>query len=172
MKLTSLADLYLAGLQDMYSAEKQLTRALPKLAKAAQSPELRSALQEHLEVTQQQVERLETIISNLGKKPGGHKCEAMQGLVEEGSEILEQAQEDEVRDAGIIMAGQKVEHYEIASYGTLAAFAKLLGRTEDQNLLHTTLEEERQADEKLNQIAESGVNQMAMQGAEEEAEEE
>lgn len=163
MKLTSLADLYLAELQDMYNAEKQLTRALPRMAKAAQSPELKDALQEHLSVTQEQLQRLETIISNLGKKPGGIKCEAMAGLVEEGQDIIDKAEEDPVRDAVIIMSGQKVEHYEIATYGCLETYARLLGRHEDESLLHTTLEEERQADEKLNQLAQGGINQQALQ---------
>jgi ferritin-like metal-binding protein YciE len=166
MKLTSLADLYLAGLQDMYNAEKQLTRALPKMAKAAQSPQLRSALQEHLDVTQHHMERVEGIISSMGKKAGGHKCAAMAGLVEEGQEVLESAQDEGVRDAGIIMAGQKVEHYEIASYGTLASYARLLGRSQDQSVLHNILEEEREADQKLNQLAEGGINQQAMSEAE------
>jgi ferritin-like metal-binding protein YciE len=165
MKLTSLSDLYVNELQDMYNAEKQLTRALPKLAKAASTPELRSALEEHLEVTQTQLERLETILGNLGKKPGRNKCEAMQGLVSEGQEIVDMDGDDAVRDAGIIVAGQKVEHYEIASYGSLETFARLLGREEDASLLHTTLEEEREADQKLNQIAEGGLNQQALQGA-------
>jgi ferritin-like metal-binding protein YciE len=162
MKLTNLADLYLTELQDMYNAEKQLTRALPKMAKAAQSPELRSALQEHLAVTQQQMQRLETIITKLGKKPGGKKCEAMLGIVEEGQEILDDAEEDGVRDAGIIMAGQKVEHYEIASYGCLETYARLLGRREDESLLHTTLEEEKEADQRLNELAQGGINQQAL----------
>lgn len=163
MKLTNLSDLYVAELQDMYSAEKQLTRALPKMAKAASNPELRSALEEHLQVTQTQLERLETILGNLGKKPGKNKCEAMQGLVEEGKELIDMDGEDIIRDAGLIVAGQKVEHYEIASYGSLATFAKLLGREEDADLLGQTLEEEKEADQKLNQIAENGLNQQALQ---------
>jgi ferritin-like metal-binding protein YciE len=146
----------------MYSAEKQLTRALPKMAKAASTPELRSALEEHLQVTQTQLERLETILGNLGKKPSKNKCEAMQGLVEEGKEIIEMDGEDIVRDAGLIVHGQKVEHYEIASYGSLATFAKLLGRQEDANLLGQTLDEEKEADQKLNQIAEGSINQQAL----------
>ena len=109
MKLTNLSDLYIAELQDMYSAEKQLTRALPKMAKAAASDQLRSALQEHLGVTQTQLERLETILGSLGKKPGKNKCEAMQGLVTEGQEICDMDGEDVIRDAGIIVAGQKVQ---------------------------------------------------------------
>lgn len=162
MKLTSLADLYVAELQDMHSAEKQLTRALPKLAKAAASPELRDALEEHLEVTQTQLQRLETILGNLGKRPGRNKCEAMEGLVAEGQEICEMDGEDLVRDAGIIVAGQKVEHYEIASYGSLHAFARLLGRDEDASLLQESLDEEKEADQKLNEIAEGGLNQQAL----------
>ena len=165
MKLTNLSDLYVNELQDMYNAEKQLTRALPKMAKAASTPELRSALEEHLEVTQTQLERLETILGNLGKKPGRNKCEAMEGLVAEGKEICDTDGDDAVRDAGIIVAGQKVEHYEIASYGSLETFARLLGRDEDATLLHTTLEEEKEADHKLNQIAEGGLNRQALQGA-------
>jgi ferritin-like metal-binding protein YciE len=165
MKLTNLADLYVSELQDMYSAEKQLTRALPKMAKAASTPELRQALEEHLQVTEAQLERLETILGNLGKKPGKNKCEAMQGLVEEGKQIIDMDGEDIIRDAGLIVAGQKVEHYEIASYGSLATFAKLLGREEDASLLGQTLDEEKEADQKLNQIAEGGLNRQAVQVA-------
>jgi ferritin-like metal-binding protein YciE len=166
MKLTNLSDLYLFELQDMYSAEKQLTRALPKMAKAAASPELRSALEEHLQETQTQVERLETILGNLGKKPSRGKCEAMEGLVEESKEIIDTDGDDAVRDAGLIVHGQKVEHYEIASYGSLRAFARLLGREEDVSLLEQTLEEEKHADETLNQLAEAGINQQALDGQE------
>lgn len=161
MKLNSLADLYTQELRDMYSAEVQLTKALPKLADSATNPELRNALEQHLEVTRTHVQRLESIFNSLGERPGGEKCEAMEGLVEEGEEIIDADADPEVRDAGLIVAGQKTEHYEIASYGSLVTFAKTLGRDDDASLLHDTLEEEKQADQLLTQIAERIVNKQA-----------
>ncbi|HYE61934.1 MAG TPA: ferritin-like domain-containing protein [Phycisphaerales bacterium] len=162
MKLESLSDLYIAELQDVYNAERQLLKALPKLAKSAQTTELKNAIQEHLEVTQNHVTRLEKILNDLNERPGGEVCEAMQGLVAEGEEVMKADGEDAVRDAGLIMAAQKVEHYEIASYGSLKEFAHLLNREQDAALLEQTLEEEKQADLKLTQLAEQVVNRRAV----------
>ena len=158
MKLKSLADLYTYELRDLYSAEVQLTKALPKLAENASSPELRRALEQHLEETRTQVQRLETIFNSLGERPGGEKCEAMEGLVSEGEELLDEEGEPEVIDAGIIVAAQKVEHYEIAGYGSMVAFARTLGRDEDAAMLQETLDEEKKADRTLTEIAERAVN--------------
>lgn len=158
MKLDSLQTLYIEELRDIYSAENQLLKALPKMAKGAASAELKQALKDHLEETQGHVERLEEIFKGLDKSPKGKTCKAMKGLVEEGSEILEEEGEDSVLDAGIIAAGQKVEHYEIASYGTVVAWANLLGEEEAVDLLQQTLDEEGEADKKLTELAEEIVN--------------
>jgi ferritin-like metal-binding protein YciE len=155
-------------LKDIYWAEKALTKALPKMAKNATSEELVSALNDHLEVTREHVLRVEQVFELLGKKAQAKKCEAMDGLIKEGEEIIESTQPGPVRDAGIISAGQKVEHYEIASYGTLVAFANLLGETKSAAILQKTLAEEKDADSTLTQIAESGIN---LDAADEENEE-
>ena len=162
MKLDSMSDLYVAELQDVYNAERQLLKALPKMAKSAQTSELKSAIEEHLEQTQNQLTRLEKILSGLNERPGGEVCEAMQGLVAEGEEVMKADGEDAVRDAGLIMAAQKVEHYEIASYGSLRSFAHLLNREDDVSLLDQTLEEEKAADKKLTELAERVVNKRAV----------
>jgi len=162
MKLDSMSDLYLAELRDMYNGEKQLVKALPKMAKAASTEELRAAIEEHFQQTQNHVNRLETIFKSLDEKPGGETCEAMQGLVAEGEEVLKADGEDAVRDAGLIMAAQKVEHYEMATYGSLREFAHLLNREQDVDLLQQTLDEEKMADKKLNEIAEQVVNKRAV----------
>lgn len=162
MKLESLSDLYIAELQDVYNAERQLLKALPKMAKSVQTSELKTAIQEHLEVTQNHVTRLEKILNDLNERPGGEVCEAMQGLVAEGEDMMKADGEDAVRDAGLIVAAQKVEHYEIASYGSLKQFAHLLNREQDVSLLEQTLEEEKEADLKLTQLAESIVNRRAV----------
>lgn len=154
----TLDDLFLHNLKDIYNAEKQLTKALPKMAKGATSENLRMAIQEHLQETQGQVERLEQVFQILNVGARGIKCAAMEGLVEEGAEVLEDDMEDQVRDAAIIAAANKVEHYEIASYGTLVAFARLLGHTEVEQLLQATLDEEKAADQKLTELAESEIN--------------
>jgi ferritin-like metal-binding protein YciE len=153
MKLSTLTDLYIDQLQDMHSAEKQLTRALPKMARAAASEELKAALSEHLEVTKEQLSRLDTILSGLDKTAGRKVCEAAVGLVAEGSEIIDADGEEDIRDAGLIVAAQKVEHYEIASYGSLRAFALLLGRRADARLLEQTLSEEKEADATLTKLS-------------------
>jgi ferritin-like metal-binding protein YciE len=158
MKMKSLEDLFLHELRDLYSAEKQLLKALPKMAKAASHDSLKAAFEDHLSETEGQVERLEEIFELIGKPARAETCKAMQGLVEEGSKVMEEAEEDNVRDAALIGAAQKVEHYEIASYGTLRTFAELLGHHEAAELLDTTLEEEAATDKKLTELAESVVN--------------
>jgi ferritin-like metal-binding protein YciE len=149
----SLLGLYIDELRDMYSAEKQLTKALPKMAKAATSEELRDDFTEHLEQTRGHVERLEQIFEALGERATGKKCVGMEGLVEEGSEIIEGDFTDDVLDAALISAAQRVEHYEIAAYGTLCAMADLLGESQHSSLLRQTLDEEKATDEKLTELA-------------------
>lgn len=160
-KMKTLEDLYIDSLKDLYSAEKQITKALPKMAKSAQAPDLQRAFQEHLKQTEKQVERLERIFSDMGGSPRGKKCMGMEGLVEEGNELMKEEAEPDVMDAGLIAAAQKVEHYEIASYGTARAWAEQLGYTEAARLLQQTLEEESLANEKLTRIAENHVNMEA-----------
>lgn len=166
MELESLRELYVHELKDIYSAEKQITKALPKMIKAATTPELSTALEEHLEITKGQIERLDRILAALDKTGRSNKkCKGMEGLLEEGEELLQEEAEPEVLDAGIIASAQKVEHYEIAAYGTLAAYARLLGDSEAQSLLEQTLAEEKEADQKLTQLAESSINVEATAGA-------
>ena len=162
MKLDTLKTLYLNELRDLYNAENQLVKALPKMAKAASSDELKEAFEKHLEQTKTHVERLEEVFEDLDEKPTGKTCRAMKGLIEEGSEILEEDGEESVLDAGIIVAAQKVEHYEIASYGSVRTFAELLGKDKSAQLLQTTLDEESEANEKLNELAEGIVNPEAL----------
>jgi ferritin-like metal-binding protein YciE len=164
MKIESLNELLAEELKDIYSAEKQLLRAMPKMAKKATSPELKTALQEHLEVTKRQIERLEQVFQSLGKPAKAKTCKAMQGLIEEATEIMEEDADDAVLDAGIIAAAQKVEHYEIASYGTVRTWARLCGAEEAAGLLQETLDEEGEADQRLTQLAESIVNPEAQDG--------
>jgi ferritin-like metal-binding protein YciE len=159
--LKTLDDLFAHGLRDIYNAEKQLVKALPKMAKATASEKLRAGFEEHLEQTEGHVERLETIFNSLDLSSRGVKCKAMAGLVEEGGEMIDEDAEPAVKDAGLISAAQKVEHYEIASYGTLIAFAELLGHSDAVDLLKQTLEEEKQTDEKLSELAESEINVQA-----------
>ena len=160
-KMATLEDLYTDLLKDLYSAEKQLVKALPKLAKNAQAPDLQRAFQEHLRQTEAQVERIDRIFTEMGGSPRGKKCVGMEGLIEEGNELLKEDAEPEVLDAGLIAAAQKVEHYEIASYGTARAWAQRLGYDKAARMLQETLEEESMANEKLTQIAESHVNMEA-----------
>lgn len=164
MKLNSLETLYVEELRDLYNAENQLLKALPKMAKAASSPELKQAFEEHLEQTQEHVDRLEEIFDKLGQSPKGKKCKAMEGLIEEGSEILEEEGDPSVIDAGIIAAAQKVEHYEIASYGTVRTFANILGEEDAAELLQQTLDEEGETDKRLTELAEEIVNVEATAG--------
>ena len=160
-KMATLEDLYTDLLKDLYSAEKQLVKALPKMAKNAQAPDLQKAFQEHLRQTEGQVNRIERIFSEMGGSPRGKKCVGMEGLVEEGNELLQEDVEPDVLDAGLIAAAQKVEHYEIAGYGTARAWAERLGYEKAARLLQETLEEESMANEKLTKIAESHVNMEA-----------
>jgi len=153
-----LREMFDDQLKDIYWAEKALTKAIPKMIEKATSEELIDALTEHLEVTEQQVARCEEIFSTLDMKPAAKKCEAMEGLLKEGTEIMESAQEGSALDAGIICAAQKVEHYEIATYGTLVAWAKQLGEDEAAALLEETLNEEKEADSVLTEVAESCIN--------------
>lgn len=157
-----LEDLFEDGLKDIYWAEKALTKALPKMIKNATSPKLKKAITDHLAQTQEHVSRLEEIFASMGKKAVAKKCDAMEGLLEEGKSIMEDTEPGAVRDAGIIAASQKVEHYEIASYGTMAAFAKVLDeKTALKNLLKT-LGEEKKADELLTGIADTDLNTQAI----------
>lgn len=153
-----LRELFIDSLKDIYWAEKALTKALPKMAKNATSENLITAINEHLTVTEGQVERLEQVFEILGEKASAKKCDAMEGLIKEGESIMEETQEGAVRDAGIISASQKIEHYEIASYGTLAAFALTLNEEEAAALLQQTLEEEKDADTILTEAAYNTIN--------------
>lgn len=168
MKLQTLEDLFHHELKDLYSAENQLVKALPKMAKAATNPDLQAGFEEHLEQTKGHVERLDKIAGMIGKKLTGHKCKAMEGLVEEGAELIDEDAEDTVRDAGLIGAAQRVEHYEMAGYGTACALAKKLGLDDAADLLEETLEEEKATDEKLTELAESIVTVEAASASEEE----
>ncbi len=163
MTKDSLRELYIDELKDIYSAEKQLTKALPKMAKAASSEELRQGFEEHLEQTQGHVERLDEIFSQLGAKATGKKCMGMEGLVKEGAEIMGEDFSEDVMDAALISAAQRVEHYEIAAYGTVIAYANLLGESAQAELLQETLEEEKETDQKLTQLSEQ-INVQANEG--------
>jgi len=167
-KMRTLNDLFIHELKDLYSAEKQLTKALPKMAKAAKNEMLREALESHLKETEEQVERLDEIFSELGMNGRGTKCEAMEGLIEEGKKAIEEDMEDDVRDAALICAAQRVEHYEIAGYGCARTFAEQLGHEQAARLLQQTLDEEAAADKKLTQIAMDRVNEEASVGGGEE----
>jgi ferritin-like metal-binding protein YciE len=162
MALSTLEDLFVNELKDLYSAEKQLVKALPKMAKAASSAKLRKGFEDHLKQTQKHVERLEQIFDDLGVKPRGQKCEAMEGLIEEGKKVMQEDAEPAVMDAALIAAAQRVEHYEMAGYGTVRAFANMLGQKNAERLLQQTLEEESQTNEKLTKLAESEINAAAM----------
>jgi ferritin-like metal-binding protein YciE len=162
MKLDTLQKLYTDELRDLYNAENQLLKALPKMAKAASSGDLKGAFEKHLEQTKGHVKRLEQVFEELDEKPKGKTCRAMKGLIEEGSEILEKDGEESVLDAGIIVAAQKVEHYEIAGYGSARTFAHLLGQDKAAELLQATLDEESETNELLNRLAESVINPEAM----------
>src|SRR5688500_587987 len=171
----TLHDAFIDELRDTYDAERQLTKALPKLAKAASSPELRDAFESHLEETKNQIERLESVFASLDEKVRGKHCDGIAGIIEEGSAIMKEDFDDTTMDACLIAAGQRAEHYEIAAYGTLIAWAKVMGHDEVAELLEQTLSEEKAADEKLTALAEGGINQQAAAGGdsgEEEEEEE
>jgi ferritin-like metal-binding protein YciE len=171
VKANSLRELYVEQLKDLYDAEQQLIKALPKLAEASSSDELHIALEEHLDKTGQHAQRIEQIFERMGKKAKAQKCKGMEGLLKEGSEILKEEEDidGEVKDAALIAAAQRVEHYEIAGYGTVRTYANLLGEDEAANLLQQTLDEEKEADQTLNEIAEQ-INVEAAHGEVEEEE--
>ncbi|HMQ31193.1 MAG TPA: ferritin-like domain-containing protein [Chloroflexaceae bacterium] len=158
MQLKTLRDLYIEQLKDLYSAETQLVKALPKMEKAASTPELKQAFQSHLSETERQVQRLEQIFQGLGEKPGGHTCKGMQGLIAEGEEMIKMKGDADAIDAGLIAAAQRVEHYEIAGYGCVRTYADQLGEQQGAKLLQQTLDEEGKTDKLLTQIAERVVN--------------
>ena len=165
MEMDSLKKLYEEHLKDLHSTERQIIQALPKMIKAAENEELAAALEEHLKITRTQLDRLDSIFANLGKKGTGKKCKGMEGILEEGKELLQKDAEPAVLDAGIIAAAQHVEHYEMAGYGTVAAYAKLLGDRDAEKLLRQSLDEEKEADERLNKLAERRINLEANDGS-------
>ena len=168
MELSSLQDLWIEELRDLYSAENQLIKALPKMAKAATNSELRRGFEKHLAETKVHAERLEQIFDKLGKSPKGKTCKAMKGLVEEGKEVMEEDMEDEVMDAALIAAAQRVEHYEIAGYGTARTWARMIGLDAHADVLQTTLDEEEETDRLLTDVAEAMVNARALEGGDRE----
>ncbi len=168
----TLHDAFLDELRDAYDAEKQLIKALPKLAKASASAELRSAFESHLDETEQHVARLEKVFESLDEKVRGKHCDGIAGIIEEGKSVMEEDFDDETMDACLIAAGQRAEHYEMAAYGTLVAWARAMGHEEAADLLEQTLEEEKAADKKLTALAEGGINEEAAASAHPEDEEE
>lgn len=165
MKVNSLKELYVEELKDTYDAEKQIVKALPKMVKAASTPELQKAFEAHLEQTKGHVQRLEQIFQGLGEEPKAKKCDGMRGILEEGEEVVSEGSEGPVRDAGLIAGAQRVEHYEMAVYGSLKTWAEQLNDDQAAQLLEETLNEEKKADQKLTQIAESSVNTNAAAAA-------
>jgi ferritin-like metal-binding protein YciE len=173
MEHNALKEVYIAELKDLYDAENRLVKAIPKMAKAASSEKLRSGFEEHLEQTRGHVDRLKEILDAMGEKAGGKKCAGMTGIVKEGEEIMEEDFEGEVMDAALISAAQRVEHYEIAAYGCVRTWAELLGENEASALLEKTLEEEKETDQKLTELAEQiNVQAKASSGEEEDEESE
>jgi ferritin-like metal-binding protein YciE len=170
MEMSNLQDLLVENLKDLYSAETQLLKALPKVAKKVENEQLREALTMHVKETEEQARRLERVLSQMGEKPTGKKCKGMEGLIEENKELLEEDADPDVLDAGLIVGSQKIEHYEIAGYGSAVTFAKLLGNEEAARLLAQSLDEEERTDKKLTQIAESSINIEAASGADDEGE--
>ena len=165
MTIKTTRELLIDELRDIYHAEKQLVKALPKMAKASKAPKLRQAFESHLEETKGQVERLDQVFEKLDTRSSGKRCEAMEGLIEEAKEMMEDIKTPEVLDVALIMGAQKVEHYEIASYGSVCALAEALGQNDVKQLLEQTLNEEKAADQKLNQLALSEVNKSALAAA-------
>ncbi len=161
----TLHDAFLDELRDTYDAERQLTKALAKLGKAATSPQLRQAFESHLEETRGQIKRLEQVFESLGEKVRGKHCDGIEGIIEEGKSIMEEDFDDTTMDACLIAAGQRAEHYEMAAYGTLVAWAKAMGHTAAASLLQQTLDQEKAADQKLSALAEGGINQGAADAA-------
>lgn len=164
MKLNNLNDLLIHELKDLYNAENQISKALPKMAKAASSEELRTAFQNHLTETQTQIERLEQVFEIIGEKATGEKCKAMEGIIKEAEDMLEQKADKSVMDAALIASAQRVEHYEIAGYGTVCTYAKQLGMKDVMDLLQMNLSEEKKTDEKLTFLAEQIINLKAEKG--------
>ena len=160
--MKTMEELFTALMQDVYYAEKELTKALPKMAKEAEDKDLKRAFTEHLKETEGHIKRLEKAFEMIGKPAKGKKCDAILGIIAEGKEVIEEVDDNETLDAGLVAAGQAAEHYEIARYGTLCAWAKLIGKPQIAKLLHETLEEEKKADGLLTKIAERSVNQHAM----------
>jgi ferritin-like metal-binding protein YciE len=161
----TLHDAFLDELHDAYDAEQQLTKALPKLAKAATSAELRRAFESHLEETHGHVERVAQVLQGLGERVRGKHCDGIQGIIDEGASVMDEKFDEPTMDACVIAAGQRAEHYEMAAYGTLVSWARLLGHKEAAAVLQSTLDEEKAADRKLSQLAESGINQQAAKPA-------
>jgi len=164
-EMGTLHEAFVEELRDIFDGEKQLTKALPKMAKAANSPELRDAIESHLEETRQQVTRLEQVFASLDEKARGKHCEGIAGIIEEGQAIMQEDFDEATADACLIAAAQRAEHYEMATYGTLVAWARAMGHDEAADLLQETLDEEKAADEKLNTLAEGGINEQAAEGA-------
>jgi ferritin-like metal-binding protein YciE len=165
MTIKSMQDLFIHELSDIYSAEKQLARALPRLSRASENPQLSQAFEQHLEETRGQIERIDTIVEQLDVRVKRMKCQGMEGLVDEAREIIDSVPQGALRDAALIAGAQKAEHYEIAAYGTLRALARQLGHQDAAELLGQTLEEEKATDRKLTELAEQGANQQAAQTA-------
>jgi ferritin-like metal-binding protein YciE len=172
MSLDTLHDLMVHELKDLYSAERQLIRARPRMSKNATSDELRTAFDDHLAETEEQVSRIEQILESFGETTGRQKCAGMEGLIEESKSLMEEEIDPEVLDAGLIVSAQKVEHYEIAAYGAVCEYARIMGHTDALRLLEQTLEEEKNADKKLNALAEGGINALAERDNNAESEEE
>ena len=171
-EMGTLHDAFVDELRDTYDAEKQLTKALPKMAKASNSPELREAIESHLEETRQQVTRLEQVFESLDEKAKGKHCDGIAGIIQEAQAIMQEDFDESTADACLIAAAQRAEHYEMAAYGTLVAWARAMGHDDAADLLQETLDEEKAADEKLNSLAEGGINEEAAAGAHGEDEEE
>lgn len=171
-EMGTLHEAFVEELRDTYDAEKQLTKALPKMVKAASSPDLREAFETHLEETRQQVQRLEQVFASIEEKARGKHCEGMAGIIQEAQSMMQEEFDEATADAVMIASAQRVEHYEIAAYGTLVAWARVMGHEEAADLLQETLDEEKAADEKLNMLAEGGINEQAAEGAHMDEEEE
>jgi len=161
LKLNSLQDLYVSELKDLYDAENRIIKALPKMAEAANSPDLRAAFEAHLQQTRRHAERLEVILRGLDESPKGQKCKGMEAIIDEGEDMMEKDAPDSVADAALIAAAQRVEHYEIAGYGTVRAYARRLGFEDQAELLNQTLQEEGETDKKLTSLAEASINEEA-----------
>jgi ferritin-like metal-binding protein YciE len=162
MRIETMQDFFLEQIRDLYDCEQRLAKALPKMAQAATAPELRTAIEEHLQQTLGQIRRLEQVFTEIGEEAKGQTCEGIKGLIEEGEEIMDDIKQSYLRDAGIIAAGNRIEHYEMAAYGTARSIARTLDMTRSVDLLQQTLEEEKQADAKLTMIAENTVNPQAL----------